>query len=238
VSRVRKSEGFALPLALTVLLVLSLLIVAAGLHAQTASDTALRDLNAKRAQQAADAGLRTAIYEQNALALDLEVILTLSHIRKQCIVSLSSGISVVDNGPASALAGNYCNPVSVDLGNGASYSYQTSPVIQATNVTGNPLGLTQLASTLERTIVSTGTAGGVTRRVAARLQAAGTAQQGLCLSQVGSTCSSPLSGNPVSGANITQLYSIEPGSYRQCPAGAPSGGDPSSNCNLPAPKVT
>ncbi len=249
-TRFADPAGFVIPIVMIVLLVITLLVSAAVIQAVSASGLALRDSNAKRAEQAADAGLRMATFEYDISAVDLLSVASLQSPQVgSCVTgSTAAGIGVTANSVASP---PWCGAVVEDLGDGESYSYQASPATQISHLgivqhTGCSLlictgpDIDPYTTELERTVVSTGTAGGVTRRVAARMDLAGTVTAESCSGIIGCLLDAVLGllgvnpGAPgtTTGANITQSYVIEPGSYRQCPAAPPSGSDPSSNCRM------
>ena len=66
-SRLARQEGVALPAAMGMMLVISLLVTAFFALAIRTSDSANTDRNAKRALAAAEAGLQTAIYRLNSI---------------------------------------------------------------------------------------------------------------------------------------------------------------------------
>jgi hypothetical protein len=130
-SRLRREEGVALPVAvfvLTMVLGMSALVL---VQAQRTGDSANRDRGVKSAVQAADAGLEVAMFRLRRVATPAD--------------PCSGPGSYVSQGGE-----QWCPEVTEDLGDGAVYRYQVS----APDATGR------------RTIVSTGTVGGQTRRVA------------------------------------------------------------------------
>jgi Tfp pilus assembly protein PilX len=251
-ARLADSEGYVIIVVMMILLVVTLLVGAAVIGSVSANDLSLRDANAKRAQQAADAGLRMAAFEYNLSALDLFSLSTLRAQVGTCVTgSTAAGVGVVTK--STSPSPPWCDPVVQDLGNGESYSYVASPATQILHQTGVQhtglclpiLGctgpdITTYSTQVERIVVATGTAGSVTRRVAERVKLTGTATTESCSGIVGCVLDlvlSVLGVNPgasgtTTGASITQSYAVEPNSYRQCPASPPSGPDPSSNCSL------
>jgi type II secretory pathway pseudopilin PulG len=149
----RDERGIALPLALAVLAVVTLLALAGAAAAVTASHQSFRDQNAKRAFQAAAAGVQTANYRTTLLQPGLQ----------QCVIKDPStgDLSV---GPVQA--DGWCAPQTESLDDGASYTQQVSA---GTLVVANGQQLVQ------REIVSTGLVNGVKRRVDVRTGAATTA---------------------------------------------------------------
>jgi hypothetical protein len=98
-----------------------------------------RDAETKRALAAADGGAAVAVLRQNKLS-------SLTSVASPCLGAGSGGVLVA----TSVAVDGWCPPVSGTLADG-SYTYRVRPVSSPTN---------------EMTIVSTGTAGGVSRRVA------------------------------------------------------------------------
>jgi Tfp pilus assembly protein PilX len=149
-NRFSDERGIALPLALAVLAVAIVLALAAAAAAITASHQSLRDRNAKRAYQAAAAGVQTANYRTTLLQPGLQ----------QCVFkdSATGDLSVV-----SVQADGWCAPQTEALDDGSTYTQQVSA---GTQVIANGQQLVQ------REIVSTGLVYGVIRRVEARTSAA------------------------------------------------------------------
>jgi Tfp pilus assembly protein PilX len=137
--------------ALAVLLILGLLGTAAVLAATQTSDQTNRDANVKSALEAADAGLRVAVYRLNQLRPD----------DVHCpTVPLST-----------TTAGNICAPVGPEgIGNGASYRYWTSGVLAGGTCAGSAVDNTQ-TSIGQRCITAIGTANGISARTQERVVA-------------------------------------------------------------------
>jgi Tfp pilus assembly protein PilX len=248
--RLADAEGFVLVSVMIVLLILGLLVSAAVVTAVGASHLALNDVNDVRAQQAADAGLREATFEYNLSALDIFSISTLQGQVGNCVTgTTATGIGVATQ--STSASPPWCAAVIQDLGDSESYSYQSSPATQIVHQTGvtqtgcilficTGPDIITYSTELERIIVSTGTAGNVTRRVAARINMIGTDTTETCGGLVGCLLGAvlnllgvnPGASGTTTGALITQSYASEPNSYRQCLSSAPSGSDPSSNCSL------
>jgi type II secretory pathway pseudopilin PulG len=143
-------SGVALPVALAVIMVVSALASVAARAAIVSNNQTDRDLNVKRATQAAYAGLQALRYQINLLQPP----------STHCVLKdVSTGALSV----AATQADGWCDPQTEDLGDTVSYSARIS---SGTNVTVNA----QLLSA--RRIVSTGSAGGVRRRVAQSVNAA------------------------------------------------------------------
>ena len=222
-SRLRNEDGFAVPIAIW-MLVLGLLFgglamsqALLGLHKANAS------WNETRAHAAAEAGARMAVYAINTLGLNGA---SVTHLPStidwtQCAAKAdaSAPLGSVSIGVGTA----WCDPVPIDLGGGASATYALSSVINCNAELGyNPLptvlSLGTIQDCLKRKIVATGTVGGVTRRVYGEARATATANV------VGA-----LGINLIGGATL-QLARPVPGTLREC---TPNGGtttDPSSGC--------
>ena len=144
--RLRSEDGFSMYIvimSMMVLLTLGAALSAAGNQSSTAVND---DELAVRALQAAEAGAQAAVHRMNLQQPDDTECITTS------VASPQSG-------------NNWCSATGAEsVGNGASYSYQTSIPV-TTGCTGTAFG----SSTLERCIVSTGTVKGIKRRVIQRI---------------------------------------------------------------------
>jgi Tfp pilus assembly protein PilX len=224
VSRLRGEQGFAVPIAIW-MLTLGLLF---GGLAMSQALLGLRKANATwnstRAHAAAEAGIRMAIYNINTLGLNGA---SLTHLTSasdwtQCAAKATASAPL---GTASITAGKaWCDPVVINLGGGATVSYQTSSIINCNVEVGyNPLpallALGTVQDCLKRKIVATGTAGGVTRRVYEEARATGTANVIAAL----------LPGTNLIGSVTLQPARAVPGTLRECTPGG-SASDPSSGC--------
>lgn len=190
----------ALPMAVAMLvLTLALGAVAVG-QATTALDGSKRDVRVKRALQAADAGLETAVWRNNTLSEALSnPLATLT-----CAVRVSGG--ALDLVAPQGIGGSQWCPASgpEEIGNGESFSYSISALAA--------IDLDNLDSTLDRKIVATGTSGNVTRRVTANASALDLrllfrdytvfSKEDLNLSNQADVGSPEISGNARSNANI------------------------------------
>jgi len=149
----------ALPAAVGMLmLTLALGAVAVG-QATTALDGSSRDVRVKRALQAADAGLETALWRNNTLSEALNAPLaTLT-----CAVRVSGG--ALDLVAPQGIGGAQWCPASgpEEIGNSESFTYSITAL--------GAIDLDGLESTLDRKIVSMGSAGGITRRVTSNASA-------------------------------------------------------------------
>ncbi len=139
-------DGFSMYIVIGVMMVLltlgAALSAAGGQSATAVNDDEL----GVRALQAAEAGAQAAVHRMNLQQPD----------DNECITTTIQG-------PQSG--NSWCAPTgSESVGNKASYSYQTSTPL-TTGCTGSSFG----SSTLERCIVSIGTAGAIKRRVIQRV---------------------------------------------------------------------
>ena len=143
-------SGVALPVSLAVIMIVSGLATVAARASIVANNQTARDLNVKRATQAAYAGLQALRYQVNLLQPP----------PTHCVLkdATSGALSV-----AATQADGWCAPQTEDLGDAASY---TARISSATSLTSNG----QLLST--RRIISTGTVNGVHRRAALSVNAA------------------------------------------------------------------
>ena len=143
-------SGVALPVSLAVIMIVSGLATVAARASIVANNQTARDVNVKRAAQAAYAGLQALRYQVNLLQPP----------PTHCVLkSATNGALTV----AATQGDGWCQPQTEDLGDGAAY---TARISAATNMTANG----QLLST--RRIVSTGSVNGVQRRAALSVNAA------------------------------------------------------------------
>jgi hypothetical protein len=143
----RREDGILMPVLMMILAIALILIAVGAKSVAFSGDSANRDRLAKRAQQAADAGV--------AAALDRMDRLDVTHGANgsstlQCVGGSASALTLT-----AATSGSWCPAMTEDIGNGGSYSYTVRPVTQAAGDT-----------TTTWTLVSTGSAGSVKRRVA------------------------------------------------------------------------
>ena len=221
--RLRAEDGFAVPIAIWMLM-LGLLF---GGLAMSQALLGLRQANASwdstRAHAAAQAGARMAVYALNTLGLNGA---SVTHIPSaldwtQCAAKpdATAPLATVSIGVGKA----WCDPVAIDLGGGATATYSLSSVINCNAEVGfaplpTVLALGTIQDCLKRRIVATGTVDGVTRRVYEEARATATANV------VGAL-----------GVNLLGSVSLQParpvpGTLRECtPRGAPAA-DPSSGC--------
>lgn len=143
----RQEDGIIMPVTMMVMAIALLLIGTASTSAIFSNDSADKDRLAKRAQQAADAGVAVALDRMNRLDV--------THGAGSVPTPLC--IAVAADGTLSMTQGGYgdwCPAVSEQLGDDVSYSYRVQPILQNT-----------AATTVSWSVVSTGTTRGVSRRV-------------------------------------------------------------------------
>lgn len=144
-SDLRREDGFAMYIVILSMMVLLTIGAALSATGNVSSRGINEDELGVRALQAAEAGAQAAVHRLNLQ----------QPTQDKCITTA----------PTSATAGKWCAPTSAEsVGNAATYRYQTS-LPTTTGCTGSTFG----AGTVQRCVVSTGTAGGVTRRVIQRV---------------------------------------------------------------------
>jgi hypothetical protein len=141
----------AMIMALMIMMVLGTLAGAVIMTSVATNSSSTRDAQAASAIQAAEAGLKVATYRLNMLNPDAA----------HCV-----GVTV-------ALPANgYCQDVTETLGNGASYTYYTTPVLGSGNACVG-LPLSGSAAISQRCVTAVGTANGVSERAQVRVAAFG-----------------------------------------------------------------
>jgi Tfp pilus assembly protein PilX len=143
-------RGSTLVVAIGALLVMSLLAALALKAATSSSDTSIADARSQQALQAAESGLQTAAYRLNML----------QPAATRCV---ALAVEAPVSGTCSATTPEA-------MGNGASFSYRTTPALAAADpCAGLPVrAQTALA---QRCITSVGTVDGVSRKLQARVAA-------------------------------------------------------------------
>jgi len=204
----RAEDGFALPVAISILVISGILVLAAITLATHNTDRANRDRDSVRATQAADAGIDAALYRLNKAltASQAPGVLGLSVAavaETACVeVNLGQVATVTATGGWCDFAGGTEQvDGAIDGGTGwtpAEYSYRVS--------TGTNIGTDSSANLIERQIISTGTVDGVSKRVLATVRA-----------RIGT-----------SSGNLLNLF--EQVGYRTCTAEPTDPSDPASGC--------
>src|SRR5688572_2050147 len=111
--RLTSERGVALPVSLAVLFTVAGLATVAARAAIVSNNQSFRDNNAKRAVQAAAAGLQTAVYQTNLMAPNGD----------QCVHKAASDGALSN---AAVEGDDWCLVQTENLGDGASYSVQVS----------------------------------------------------------------------------------------------------------------
>ena len=225
-TRLREQEGFAVPIAIWMLTLgllfggLAMSQALLALHKSTAS------LNSTRAHAAAAAASRTAIYRINTLGLNgasvTHMLSTLDWTQCVAQVSASDPVATVTIGAGKS----WCDPVPIDLGGGATATYQLSSVINCNAEMGwNPLpavlALGTIQDCLKRRIVAVGTVDGVKRRIYQEVRATATAN---VIAGIG------LGVPSVIGSLTLQIARPVPGTMHECTPQGGSAADPSAGC--------
>jgi Tfp pilus assembly protein PilX len=150
VRRLTDERGVALPVALAVLFTVAGLATVAARAAIVSNNQSFRDNNAKRAVQAASAGLQAAVYQTNLMQPS----------STQCVHKAAADGALSN---ATLQADNWCLAQTEDLGDGATYTMQISAPTQVTTSTGLQAD--------QRKVVSFGTVNGVRRRAVVTINA-------------------------------------------------------------------
>lgn len=159
-AKLEAERGFAVPIALAILLVAMLMSgLAATLAIQTRQFT-VHDTGYKGATEAANAGLRAAVFRLNSYQPD----------GTHCPTPTTTAVG----GPG-APTSTLCAPDGPDqsngLGNGANFSYWVSGTQAATDKCAGPYVVNATDTVVQRCITSVGTVGGVSARVQERVAA-------------------------------------------------------------------
>lgn len=148
--RLSREDGVVLVAAIGLLMVISLLVLAFGSSSIQLSDNSVRDQRSKRALAAAEAGLQAAVFRLNQYRTPTGV----------------PGTSCMRAAPELPVSGE-CVAYTEDIGNGAQYTYYVTPYLGATGTCVILPGVP--TSTSDRCVTVTGTVGGVSRRIQARV---------------------------------------------------------------------
>jgi Tfp pilus assembly protein PilX len=151
--RLTAEAGFALPAAIMVLLVLTLLTGAAIAVSTQTSTSTTRDTNVKAALEAAEAGLQVASYR-------------LSQLKPTEVECITGSAAEKPSGST------YCVPSSAEpLGNSVTFQYWTSlPLAAGAKCAGRIVA--SKAGVTQRCITSEGKVDGVSQRLATRVESA------------------------------------------------------------------
>jgi hypothetical protein len=168
--RLRAEDGIALPIALSLMVMMIMLVGVATGDGLFSVHRSVNDTKSKRAIQAADAGAKMATLRLNAVALQN---VPQSYI--PCLGRVEAGFRQLH--VTVALGNGWCPVVTEQAGNSTSWSYQVSPVTDLPPLSSCVV-LVPCSITTTRSIVVKGTAcppksancvegdsGSVTRRV-------------------------------------------------------------------------
>ena len=154
-------RGIAVPIALAVLLAAVLLATAGtGLGIQ-AIQTSRHDSSSKASIEAANAGLRAAIYRLNTYQPD----------GNHCPTEPTNYQVGTNGAPTATLCAPDGPGVSQGLGNGASYTYWISRAMQTGDTCTGPAVSSSESSVAQRCVTAVGMANGVSARVQERVVA-------------------------------------------------------------------
>lgn len=143
-----QDSGIALIAAIAILLIISLLASAAITTSLDTSSSTTKDESRKSALAAAEAGLRVASYRLTMLNPE----------ERQCIGASANETPT----------GTYCAATEEEMGNGAAFSYKTTPALAAGEKCVG-LEVQSQEALQQRCVTATGRAGGVSVRVEARV---------------------------------------------------------------------
>jgi Tfp pilus assembly protein PilX len=154
-ARLGTEDGFAMILAMSVLLIVALLLAAAVTVGLQTLGSSRADTNRKSALEAAEAGLQIAAYRLNMLDP--------ANASSQSTECVGDTVAMPDGTGT-------CASSLTTLGNGDSYQYWTTPVL-GSGVTCVGLTLTSSQALAQRCVTAAGTANGVTERSQIRVAA-------------------------------------------------------------------
>ncbi len=154
-------NGIAVPIALCVLLLTLVLGSVATAVALRANHFVNRDTSSKAAIEAADAGMRTAVYRLN----------TYDPQQNNCPTEPTNYAVGTNGAPTATLCPADGPDVPQGLSNGATFSYWISRVMQPVDTCTGPTLSSTTSTVAQRCITSVGTAYGQTARVQERVAA-------------------------------------------------------------------
>lgn len=224
--RLRAQDGFAVPIAIWMLTLGLLFGGLAMSQALLGFQRSNESWNTTRAHAAAEAAARMAIYRVNTLGLNGASVTHLTSVADwtQCAVQTTAADNSVIVGTATIGVGkSWCEPVSIDLGGGATGTFQLSSIVNCNAELGwsalpAVLSAGTIQDCLKRKIVATGTAGGVTRRIYEEARATATVN-----------VVAALGVNLISGVTL-QPAKLVPGTLRECTPAGGGGSNPAGGC--------
>jgi hypothetical protein len=221
--RLRSQDGFAIPIAIWMLTLGLLFGGLAMSQALLGFQRSNESWNSTRAHAAAEAAARMAIYRVNTLGLNGASVTHLTSVVDwtQCAVQAQQsdpvGVATIGVGKA------WCDPVTIDLGGGATGTFQLSSIVNCNLDMGwsalpSALSIGTIQDCLKRKIVATGTAGGVTRRIYEEARATAS------VSVIGS-----LGINLISNVTL-QPAKLVPGTLLECARSGATASNPAAGC--------
>jgi Tfp pilus assembly protein PilX len=203
----RREEGFALPLAMSIMVIVAMFAGVTITFATHNTDRATHDNAAARAIGAADAGIDAAIYRMNKALIASAVqgvfgLPTATLAETKCLNISVGTLSVTD--PVSGWCPQATSGTE-DVDGAAAADQTWRPATFTYSVsTGVNIGTTS-APLIERKVVAIGTVGDVQKRV-----------MGIAHAELDST------------GNLVKVF--EQVGYKQCVSATPTGSDPTANC--------
>ncbi len=158
---IASEAGIALPAAIIILFIMTTLTAAAVSVSVSTSSSTKRDDNRKAALEAAEAGLKVATYRLTMINPTVNPEKPTE--KPSCVGQSSKEETTTSTG--------YCESKVEELGNGAKFTFWTTPVLSEAGkcvgaVVTDTVGSLPVA---QRCAIAQGTVGNVTRRVAARI---------------------------------------------------------------------
>ena len=154
--RLGSERGLATPVVVAVMSVVMLLAAGGALAALGTSEGANDDRRAKRALAAAEAGIQQAAYRLATIRPD----------RTKCLGASGPSYAV------DPVGGECTTPVTGTVATGASFSYVATPELPSTTGCADQQNLAGDMTSSDHCITATGTVGGVSRRLQARVRVA------------------------------------------------------------------
>ncbi|MDX6299805.1 MAG: hypothetical protein QOF53_1019 [Nocardioidaceae bacterium] len=213
-ARLKGEAGFSLVPAVATMALLVVLGGVAVSEAVSALRHSAEQTNVKRALQAADAAIDSAVFRLNRADLtggiNIDPLNPSSVTSQNCVVSVndSTGFDVAGLSATAAVDSNgkrWCPQTAVeDGGDGATWSYRVSELarVGAEGCTGTGV------LTLDREIVAVASAGPITRRVHARLRANVALLSGAAVQSGSSTSALTMSGTARVAGNVQANHDI------------------------------
>jgi hypothetical protein len=227
IERLRRQDGFAVPIAIWMLMLGLLFGGVAMSQALLGLRGATTSLNTTRARAAADAAASMAIYRINTLGLNAASVthLTSTSDWTQCPVQTTATYSspAIVSTTTIGVGKSWCDPVTFELGGGAVGSFQLSSIINFNLELGYSqlptlLSVGTIQDCLKRKIVASGTVGGITRRLYEETRSTAS------INVVGA-----LGVNAISSVTL-QTAKLSPGTLRECTPTGATASNPAGGC--------